>query len=93
VAAEVYEPQGSARLELVSGVMLLREEDAVVDAMLKGWAKRHTCRPSSRCRTGKHSTCIAGSHPASSNKPRSSILARRAATPSRTTPSSTCGNS
>jgi site-specific recombinase XerD len=40
VAAEVYEPQGSARLELVSGVMLLREEDAVVDAMLKGWAKQ-----------------------------------------------------
>lgn len=40
MAVEVYEPQGSARLELVSGVMLLREEDAVVDAMLKGWAKQ-----------------------------------------------------
>jgi hypothetical protein len=34
VAAEGYEPQGSARLELVSGVSLLREEDAVVEAML-----------------------------------------------------------
>ena len=33
MAAEVYEPPGSARLELVSGVALLREEDAVMDAM------------------------------------------------------------
>jgi hypothetical protein len=40
VAAEVYEPPGSARLELVSGVALLREEDAVVEAMLEGWAKQ-----------------------------------------------------
>jgi site-specific recombinase XerD len=40
MAAEVYEPQGSARLELVSGVALLREDDAVVDAMLEGWARQ-----------------------------------------------------
>jgi len=40
VAAEVYEPEGSARLELVSGVALLREEDALVEAMLTGWAKQ-----------------------------------------------------
>jgi hypothetical protein len=40
VAAEVYEPEGSARLELVSGVALLREEDAVLEAMLEGWAKQ-----------------------------------------------------
>lgn len=40
VAAEVYEPEGSARLELVSGVALLREEDALVEAMLSGWAKQ-----------------------------------------------------
>ena len=31
---------GSARLELVSGVALLREEDAVLEAMLEGWAKQ-----------------------------------------------------
>jgi hypothetical protein len=40
VAAEVYEPEGSARLELVSGVALLHEEDALVEAMLTGWAKQ-----------------------------------------------------
>jgi integrase/recombinase XerC len=40
VAAEGYEPVGSARLELVSGVALLREEDVVLDAMLAGWAKQ-----------------------------------------------------
>jgi integrase/recombinase XerC len=34
------EPVGSARLELVSGVALLREEDAVLEAMLEGWAKQ-----------------------------------------------------
>ena len=34
------EPVGSARLELVSGVALLREEDAVLEAMLAGWARR-----------------------------------------------------
>jgi len=31
---------GSAKLELVSGVALLREEDAVLEAMLEGWAKQ-----------------------------------------------------
>jgi hypothetical protein len=31
---------GSARLELVSGVALLREEDAVLEAMLAGWARQ-----------------------------------------------------
>jgi site-specific recombinase XerD len=40
VAGEVYEPVGSARLELVSGVVLLREEDVVLEAMLEGWAKQ-----------------------------------------------------
>lgn len=40
MSAEVYEPPGSARLELVSGVALLREEDTVVEAMLAGWAKQ-----------------------------------------------------
>ena len=34
------EPVGSARLELVSGVALLREEDAVLEAMLAGWARQ-----------------------------------------------------
>ena len=34
------EPAGSARLELVSGVALLHEEDAVLEAMLEGWAKQ-----------------------------------------------------
>ena len=34
------EPAGSARLELVSGVALLHEEDAVLKAMLEGWAKQ-----------------------------------------------------
>ncbi|MGH3854839.1 MAG: tyrosine-type recombinase/integrase [Pseudonocardiaceae bacterium] len=37
---EDYEPVGSARLQLVEGVVLLHEEDAVVDAMLEGWAKQ-----------------------------------------------------
>lgn len=40
VTGEVYEPVGSARLELVSGVALLREEDVVLEAMLEGWAKQ-----------------------------------------------------
>jgi len=40
VAAGVREPAGSARLELVSGVALLREEDAVLEAMLAGWARQ-----------------------------------------------------
>lgn len=31
------EPPGSARLELVDGVALLRPEDAVLQAMLRGW--------------------------------------------------------
>ena len=35
-----YEPAGSARLELVAGVALLHEEDAVVEAMLQGWARQ-----------------------------------------------------
>ncbi|MFL6119668.1 tyrosine-type recombinase/integrase [Actinophytocola sp.] len=34
------EPVGSARLELASGVALLHPEDAVLDAMLAGWAKQ-----------------------------------------------------
>ncbi|HEV8279828.1 MAG TPA: tyrosine-type recombinase/integrase [Streptosporangiaceae bacterium] len=34
------EPQGSARLELVGGVRLLHPEDAVVEAMLRGWGKQ-----------------------------------------------------
>ncbi len=42
---------------------------------------------------GQNRIRVAGSHPASSSRPRSSIAARRAAAPSRTTPSSTCGNS
>jgi len=54
---------------------------------------RHTGRPSNRCRAGNDSTRVLGSHPASVKKSRSTILARRAAAPSRTTPSSTCGNS
>lgn len=40
MAGEVDEPRGSARLELASGVRLLHEEDAVVEAMLEGWAKQ-----------------------------------------------------
>jgi site-specific recombinase XerD len=40
VPDESVEPRGSARLELVSGVMLLHQEEAVVDAMLQGWAKQ-----------------------------------------------------
>src|SRR5713101_3810692 len=42
VASGVHEPAGSARLELVSGVALLREEDAVLEAMLAGWAKQQS---------------------------------------------------
>lgn len=34
------EPLGSARLELREGVLLLRPEDAVFDAMLAGWEKQ-----------------------------------------------------
>ena len=33
-------PVGSARLELVDGAVLLHEEDAVLAAMLSGWAKQ-----------------------------------------------------
>jgi site-specific recombinase XerD len=40
VAVGAGEPAGSARLELVSGVALLREEDAVLEAMLAGWARQ-----------------------------------------------------
>ncbi len=40
MAGEVDEPRGSARLELASGVRLLHEDDAVVEAMLEGWAKQ-----------------------------------------------------
>ena len=40
MAEDVYEPTGSARLELVAGVALLHEEDAVVEAMLQGWARQ-----------------------------------------------------
>ncbi len=40
VASGVLEPAGSARLELVSGVVLLHAEDAVLEAMLEGWAKQ-----------------------------------------------------
>ena len=40
MAAGVHEPAGSARLELVSGVALLHEEDAVLEAMLEGWGKQ-----------------------------------------------------
>jgi len=39
-AGRAGEPVGSARLELVSGVALLREEDAVLEAMLAGWARQ-----------------------------------------------------
>nr|BFD92531.1 hypothetical protein KitaXyl93_38910 [Kitasatospora sp. Xyl93] len=31
---------GSARLELISGVRLLHPEDAVLEAMLKGWERQ-----------------------------------------------------
>ncbi len=34
------EPPGSARLELLDGVALLHAEDAVLEAMLAGWAKQ-----------------------------------------------------
>lgn len=34
------EVQGAARLELVSGVHLLHPEDAVLDAMVSGWARQ-----------------------------------------------------
>ncbi|CAL9677635.1 Tyrosine recombinase XerC (plasmid) [Actinosynnema sp. ALI-1.44] len=34
------EPPGSARLELVDGVALLRPEDAVLEAMLRGWSNQ-----------------------------------------------------
>jgi hypothetical protein len=40
VAGGAAEPVGSAKLELVSGVALLREEDAVLEAMLAGWARQ-----------------------------------------------------
>ncbi|MGH3305751.1 MAG: hypothetical protein ACRDOK_29620 [Streptosporangiaceae bacterium] len=42
MAGGVYEPAGSARLELVSGVALLHAEDAVLEAMLAGWARQQT---------------------------------------------------
>src|SRR6266545_5123724 len=34
------EPAGSARLELVEGVALLHPEDAVLEAMLRGWERQ-----------------------------------------------------
>ena len=40
MAGGAGEPVGSARLELVSGVALLRGEDAVLEAMLEGWARQ-----------------------------------------------------
>jgi integrase/recombinase XerC len=40
VGRRVAESPGSARLELVDGVFLLHPEDAVLDAMLGGWAKQ-----------------------------------------------------
>ena len=40
LAENGYEPAGSARLELVAGVALLHEDDAVVEAMLQGWARQ-----------------------------------------------------
>jgi len=40
VPGQADEPQGSARLELVNGVALLHPEDAVLEAMLSGWAKQ-----------------------------------------------------
>jgi integrase/recombinase XerC len=40
MAGGAGEPVGSARLELISGVALLREEDAVLEAMLAGWARQ-----------------------------------------------------
>lgn len=42
MGAQDHEPQGSARLVLVSGVALLHEEDAVVEAMLEGWARQQS---------------------------------------------------
>src|SRR5437899_858396 len=35
---------GAARLELVSGVVQLRPEDAMVDAMLRGWRAQQAAR-------------------------------------------------
>jgi hypothetical protein len=35
---------GAAHLELVSGVAQLRPEDAMVEAMLKGWRAQQTVR-------------------------------------------------
>src|SRR5258707_3958579 len=35
---------GAARLELVSGVVQLRPEDAVLEAMLRGWHAQQTAR-------------------------------------------------
>jgi integrase/recombinase XerC len=37
-------PRGSARLELVEGVRLLHPEDAVFEAMLRGWARQQQAR-------------------------------------------------
>lgn len=39
-----YFPPGSARLQLVNGVTLLHEEDAVVEAMLEGWGRQQRGR-------------------------------------------------
>ncbi|MER5850569.1 tyrosine-type recombinase/integrase [Streptomyces sp. NPDC002012] len=38
--SDQFEPEGSARLQLVSGVTLLHPEDAVFDAMLDGWYRQ-----------------------------------------------------
>ena len=35
---------GAAHLQLVSGVVQLRPEDAMVEAMLKGWRAQQTAR-------------------------------------------------
>ena len=35
---------GAAHLELVSGVVQLRPEDAMVEAMLRGWRAQQTAR-------------------------------------------------
>jgi hypothetical protein len=35
---------GAARLQLVSGVVQLRPEDAVFEAMLRGWRAQQTAR-------------------------------------------------
>ena len=43
---------GAARLELVSGVVRLRPEDAMVEAMLSGWRAQQVARG-----LGVHKSC------------------------------------